>query len=400
MWILNLNFASFYIYMISMNVKLRLLLVLFVCTLLSSCFKDEPLNEECDIEEAFITADVLEDMFFNTTDAHIKVPSDKTEIVFNVRKQTDLTALAPEFVVTSGATIVPASGSVHDFSNGPVEYTVTSQDGAWQRKYLVSFRYVTRTVTDVMNFDFERYALDGTGKYYVWNDLTEDGADANNWATGNPGFRLSMGSAKPEDYPSAPVADGYDGACVKLETRSTGLFGAAVNMRLAAGNLFIGTFDVQSALKDAMKATRFGLPFDRKPLRFSGYYKYKAGEKFQNKAGNIIEGEVDEGHIYSVLYRNHDAQGNAVVLQGDNVLTSPQIVAIADAGKISDISEWTGFDVEYVYYEDVDEELLKNQGYNMAVVFSSSKRGALFEGAIGSTLYIDKVRVECEKIEE
>ena len=284
-----------------MNVKLRLLLVLFVCTSLSSCFKDEPLNEECDIEEAFITADVLEDMFFNTTDAHIKVPSDKTEIVFNVRKQTDLTALAPEFVVTSGATIVPASGSVHDFSNGPVEYTVTSQDGAWQRKYLVSFRYVTRTVTDVMNFDFERYALDGTGKYYVWNDLTEDGADANNWATGNPGFRLSMDSAKPEDYPTAPVTDGYDGACVKLETKSTGFFGAAVNMRLAAGNLFIGTFDVQSALKDAMKATRFGLPFDRKPLRFSGYYKYKAGEKFQDKAGNIIEGEVDEGQSYSVL---------------------------------------------------------------------------------------------------
>ena len=41
-----------------------------------------------------------------------------------------------------------------------------------------------------------------------------------------------------------------------------------VNMRIAAGNLFIGTFDVANALKDAMAATRFGLPFNKKPLRF------------------------------------------------------------------------------------------------------------------------------------
>ena len=69
--------------MISMNVKLRLLLVLFVCTLLSSCFKDEPLNAECDIEEAFISGDALEDMFFNVTDAHIKVPSENIYLLYN-----------------------------------------------------------------------------------------------------------------------------------------------------------------------------------------------------------------------------------------------------------------------------------------------------------------------------
>lgn len=383
-----------------MKVKIQLAAALLVCLLLSSCFKDEPLNAECDIEEAYVHADVPGDLFFNLTDTLVKVPSDNTEIIFSVRKKADLTAQAPQFRITEGAAIEPASGSVQDFSNGPVAYKVTSQDGRWERTYMVSFRQVTKTVADVMAFDFERYGLDASGKYYVWNDLKEDGSDANNWATGNPGFRLSMGSAAPDAYPSVPVAGGYDGACVKLETKSTGAFGVMAGMRLAAGNLFIGAFDVASALKDAMKATEFGLPFDRKPLRFTGYYKYKAGATFQGKDGSPVEGKTDEGRIYSVLYRNHDADGNAVVLHGDDVLTNPNIVAVADAGNITGMADWTYFDVEYVYNEDIDGELLNNQGYNLTVVFSSSDRGASFEGAIGSTLYIDKVRVECAKIEE
>ena len=72
-----------------------------------------------------------------------------------------------------------------------------------------------------------------------------------------------------------------------------------VNMRIAAGNLFIGTFDVANALKDAMAATRFGLPFNKKPLRFEGYYKFKPGEKFQNRKGTIIEDRIDEPDLYA-----------------------------------------------------------------------------------------------------
>ena len=36
-------------------------------------------------------------------------------------------------------------------------------------------------------------------------------------------------------------------------------------------------------------------------------------------------------------------------------------------------------------------------GYNLTVCFSSSIDGAAFEGAIGSTLLIDKVRIYCEE---
>ena len=39
----------------------------------------------------------------------------------------------------------------------------------------------------------------------------------------------------------------------------------------------------------------------------------------------------------------------------------------------------------------IDEELLKMGGYSLALVFSSSKTGDTFEGAVGSTLYIDEI---------
>lgn len=370
------------------------------CVLFSACFKDEALNTECDIEEAYVHADIPEEMFFSPTDTLVKVPSENTDIVFKVRKSADLTRLAPIFRITPGATISPENGSEHDFSNGPVIYTVTSQDGSWSRAYSVSFRPTVQTVADVMPFDFECFGLDTSGKYYVWNEKREDGTFADCWATGNPGFMLSRGSAAPDEYPTVPWADGYDGTAVKLETKSTGELGVLVNKRIAAGNLFLGSFHIGMALMDALKATRFGVPFDRKPLRFTGYYKYKPGPYFQDENGNIDEARTDRASIYSVLYRNHDDNGNSVVLYGDDVLTNKHIVAVAKVGEVNITDDWTAFDVEYNYTADIDEALINEQGYNIVVVFSSSEDGDLFRGAVGSTLIVDKVRIECEKIQE
>lgn len=379
----------------------KLILLVTICaTLFSSCFKDEPLMAECDITQAYITIDDPEEMFFNVSDTMVNVLYTNSEITFNIRKKADLSALAPKFVITKGATIVPANGSVQDFSNGPVIYTVTSEDRKWHRTYRVSFIPITRTISDTLKFDFERYRLDESGKYYTWFDFKEDGTEANIWSTGNPGFKISMSSATPDMYPTVPEPDGYDGAAVKLTTRSTGPFGVMANKRLAAGNLFVGEFDVNKALDNSMLATRFGVTLEKKPLKFTGYYKYTAGEDFQNAAGKIERDKKDFGTIYSVVYRNHDADGNPIVLYGDNVQTSPQVVAIAKLDNLINTEEWTPFEINFNYYEEIDEQLLENYGYNFTIVCSSSERGAYFEGAIGSTLMVDKFRIICSKTEE
>ena len=366
---------------------------------LSSCFKDEAPNAECDIIEASLHVDNPTDIFYNPTDTLVRVLYTDDNISFSVRRKADLTSLAPTFRITDGATISPASGSVHDFSKGPVIYTVTSEDKEWSRSYKVSFIPVIRTSKDTLSFNFEDYHLDSKDKYYIWCEKHEDGNMYDDWATGNAGYGLTNGSAGPEAYPSTVLDEGYEGKGVKLVTCSTGPFGQMVKLPLAAGNLFLGTFDMSIALKTPRLATGFGLPFDKKPKTFTGYYKYTPGEKFQNKDESIVEGKVDEASVYAILSRNHDEDGNPVVLNGDNVQTSPLIVAKAIAANIVPTDKWTQFTVDFSYLEDFDLDLLENRGYNLAVVFSSSADGAIFEGAIGSTLCIDNVKIICETVE-
>lgn len=385
----------------------KLFLLATVCCTLSACFKDEPANAECDIEKAWIHFDNPAECVWNLNDTIINVSSTTTDIRFEVRAGTDLTALAPEFKTTAGATITPKSGTVLDFSKAPVQYTVTSEDGAWHREYKVSITERRHTTNDTLNFDFENYYLyqepNSSSSYYRWSDyLNEDGSQANNWATGNAGFKLTNYLAKPEEYPTIPLADGgVSGDAVMLVTRKTGAIGAAYRKPIAAGNLFLGTFIGDNALLKPMEATQFGLPFDRTPIKFTGYYQYTPGETFTNQDGNVVNGKVDAGDIYAVLYINHDADGNPFVLTGDNVLTSEQIVLLARVPNVEPTDGWTYFELEFEKRngKEIDLDLLNGFGYNLAVVFSSSVDGAYFQGAENSTLIIDNVRVICEKTE-
>lgn len=380
----------------------HLLLGAALCSTVSSCFKDEPLNAECDIEQAYVHLDTPTDVFFAESDTLVNVIYTSNNIVFEIKDDADVSQMAPVFKLTEGATVTPESGSVHDFSdNKVVTYVVRSQDGAWTREYNVSFR--PPITPDEFSFDNARLVDgDNGGQYYVFSDLTEDGYWIGDWATGNPGYNLSamfMGSEVPADkYPTASVDDAVNGKAVKLTTCSTGFFGTAMGMGLAAGNLFIGEFDVNKALvgtDGAMQATQFGRSFGQEPLQLTGWYKYKsAGECVDGRQKPIL-GSYDKGDIYAVLYRNKDADGGKFYLHGDDVKTSPQIVAIAQVDVKDNVNEWTEFTVDFEYRQQIDRELLRNRGYNIAVVCTSSIEGASFRGAIGSTLYIDEVKVIC-----
>ena len=372
-----------------------------VCSGLTACFKDEPLNAECDIEKAWVHYEKPEECTWNLSDTIIeRVLTSKSTVTFRVKPGTDRSRLAPQFVVTEGATLSPASGSVQEFTNGSVVYTVTSEDGDWQRVYNVS---VIEELGMVSDFNFENYFVvqeKNKDKYHQWYECRLDGSRNDCWATGNGGFKIANGSAKPNEYPSVSIEDGYEGRGVKLETKSTGIFGAMVGMRIAAGNLFLGEFDSTMAMKgqeEALHSTEFGVAFDKKPIKLTGYYKYKPGPNFQYKDGTIDPQKQDEGAIYAILYRNHDKNGNIVRLHGDDVQTNSHIVAKAILSEVRPVDEWTQFEVDFDYYgTDIDLSVLNSFGYNLAVVFSSSKDGAYFNGAIGSTLYIDKVSVICE----
>lgn len=364
-----------------------------------SCFKDEPLNAECDIEQAYIHAgDKLNSWFLFDSDTLQYVQSDQNKIEFTMSAMADLTQIAPLFRLTPGATISPANGSVHDFSKGLVKYTVTSEDGQWSRIYFVRIRKMLYFGSE-HEFNFENCYEDKG--YYHWQEPWKDANGKTTkeaiWATGNPGYKISNSSTVAENYPTAPIDEGYEGKGVKLSTCRTSGLADMVQKPIAAGNLFIGQFDPSNALQDAMSATKFGRPFsfDTQPKTFTGYYKYKAGEKFTDQYMHVLE-QKDYGTIYAVFYDNHNAKGEAVVLYGNNVQTSEQVVALARLDNIDNTPEWTPFTLNFIYRKAVDMQKLKAGGYSLAIVCSSSTNGAEFMGAVGSTLWVDKFKITCE----
>ncbi len=382
------------------------LLAALTTPMLTSCFKEEPLNAECDIEQAYISAgSKLDAWFLYPSDTIVSVQSDENNIEFTMSGAANVSQLAPQFRLTPGATISPESGSLQDFSKGAVTYTVTSEDGKWTRTYTVSIKQTTPFGKE-HEFDFENFSEQNEGTDVTYFNWTEPWtfADGNEkqlaiWATGNSGYKISNSSTTKYLYPTSPADEGIDGThCAKLTTCATSGLAEMVKKPIAAGNLFIGQFDATDALRDAMKATKFGKPFsfESQPLNFEGWYKYQPGATVTDKNKNPLEGEKDYATIYAVLYDNHDEKGNAVVLYGDNVQTSPQVVALARLDDIDTTPEWTHFLLPFQYRQSIDMQKLKNGGYSLAIVCSSSTRGADFIGAKGSTLWVDKLKVTCE----
>lgn len=403
------------------------LMALAVALSLASCISDEPMNTECDIEQVSLHLDVPTQMFYHDYDTLKSVSSATDNIRYVMRSYVQvgqypvtlrITDRAQAYLVADdGSVTLFRNGTVLDFSHGrTVQFRVVSEDGAWSRNYQLA------VVNDVpsegdMSFDFSECQLDAKGKYYVW-PVTDPAVasvfyDAE-WKNGNPGFNLSRPSAKPLDYPTVPVANGGPdgGSCIKLETMDTGPFGKMVDMRIASGSMFNGSFDVDNALKNARKATLFGCPFRHKPERLICWLKFEAGGTFQNKQGKPVEGVIDEPDAYAVVYRNQDEQGHRVQLDGDDVLSSPYIVGKGrlahhlNADGSDQLSneplhglngEWQRVELPVEYTSELDPELLANNGYSLVIGFASSWQGAYFQGAVGTKLYVAGVQLVCEQ---
>ena len=86
-------------------------------------------------------------------------------------------------------------------------------------------------------------------------------------------------------------------------------------------------------------------------------------------------------------------------LMGQIFYHTPNVVGIAlvrdyQTTGIEASSPWAEFDVPFEYTAgEPPESLLFKGAYNLTFVCSSSRNGAKFEGAVGSTLIIDDVTI-------
>jgi hypothetical protein len=345
----------------------------------SGCIKPEAENMEADILVMTLPDSVL-----------ISPPSiTNTSVTAFVNfSKLDIKTVAPQFTLTAGASIQPATRTPQDFSK-PVTYTVTSEDGRWKKEYSVSL--LQNVAPD--NFMFENWTVNPDGNYYIPYELV--GVEHQNiWASGNSGFSFIAPEKRPEAYPTQRIADAAQGQyAAYLETKSAGALGAIVGMPIAAGNLFLGSFDGAKALTAPLEATIFGIPFNKKPLRLTGSYKYISGGPVTDKTGKPVTPErQDLCDIYAVLFK---ASPEKPFLNGTNVLTDHGVVAIAQlaSGTPTPGAGYCAFDLMFNYKSEVNEDELAAFAYKIAIVFSSSKNGAVFEGAVGSKLYIDNVKI-------
>lgn len=360
---------------------------IMLCLAVTSCIQNEALNVEAaidgcsgsDIQQCLIDPNEF------TVQLYASRAADPSKININ-------------FNLPAGASIVPVQRFTEDGINtynfkdeNPRLFKVTSEDGAFSATYTIRLWQTEMPFT----YDFETLSSDNP-----YHKFTEDNPSSGTiirrleLASGNPGFELTKMAKAPDGYPTVQVNGGVDGGkCVKLETKDTGSFGSMVKMYIAAGNLFIGSFEVGQALSgNAMKATHFGFPFFYYPLRLEGWYKYKAGPTFSSK-GKPVEGRKDECDIYGVLYETDD---NVQFLDGSTSLNSPNIVALArNIKELPETDIWKQFNFKFEPQngKSIDPDKLGKGIYKLAIVFSSSVDGAKFEGTVGSTLYIDKVTI-------
>lgn len=374
----------------------QLLLVSLVVTgaLFTSCVKDEADNIEANIISATIEGAkellIVEPTIENNLISFRLIEEPAVEAPEEGADETTLPSykFAPTFVLSKGATIFPESGTERDFAEDQT-YVVTAEDGITTRQYTVRF-FVDEGVS--LSYSFENAEVDEKAKFHELYEVLPNGVKRYDWATGNSGYQLmfafnpSLGEQEPGKYPTVHIDNGYEGKGVLLQTRTTNGLEMAP---LAAGNLFLGDFKLSF---DPLKATMFGQPYtyNTAPAAVKGWFKYQAGEEFVINADAGSELEKDAWDAYAILFEKSDKDN---YLFGNHNFKDPRMVSVArlDEAQRVETSEWTEFEIEF---ENVaGKSFDSNKEYMFTIVFSSSIEGAVFNGAVGSELYIDEVEI-------
>lgn len=349
----------------------------FIPLTMISCIKEEALNAEADILQCLVSKDILK----------AEPLIENSRVTLRVKPDVDVTLQAPEFTLTAGAKIDPASGTIRDFTS-PQYYKVTSEDGQWSKTYTVS--YISSKLSTTYNFD--HYRIDNKA-FYVFYELDENGTPNMDWASGNIGFSFTGVAKTPEDFPTIPHRDGKNGSCIRLQTKSTGTFGAQVNKPIAAGTTYIGYLDLTEIQNSPRNAIKLGFPFEHEPILLKGYYKYQPGPVYTDM-DKVMYGTTDNWDAYAIFY---ETDLETKVLNGINKFTHNNIISIAqiDTKNQKPTDNWTEFSIPFIAKsgKKVDMQKLKAGKYNLSILFTSSIDGDDFKGAVGSTLYIDEVEV-------
>lgn len=370
-----------------MNKKLSTLLfsiaVAMVGTgLLSSCIKDELPNIEVDITNV-----TSQDKGFIKS-----IINENSVTVFVDTLNTKLNNLALTLEISEGATITPDPSTIKDYSK-PQVFTISSEDRtpgrSWTKEWTINTQIVSANTPT--KFGFENwYNPEHTAYQMPYDVVNVDGKNQNlyMWASTNNSLGILLAYMFQENlnythFGTSYVEDGVEGKAVKLRTWGIKQFDPS--KPYCSGSLFLGEFD--GADTDPLTGTHFGVPFNKKPVSFKGYYKFEPQK--------LEDGTDDTGLIEAVLYR---VDSTTPYLTGYTIKdkTNKNIVAYAEIDPDAKTNGYVEFNIPFTYTQELNTEDLQNWKYGLTIYFTSSKRGDEYVGADNTCLYIDNVEVVCE----
>lgn len=369
--------------------KLKEWIVASVATLmfLPSCIKEEGAYQEADIIKFTLPADIM----LMPTIINLKGDNRVEVVVYDTIGMKEA-LIAPEIEVSPGAVISPASGEEVQLKDYKATYTVTAEDGD-QKMYTIM---ILPDKPQKYNFESWYEVTKDPKRIY---EMLSDGL----WSNANDG--LAKVNPAYKSFPTRKTTECYSGEYGMLLESTEGVRSPlfVMDIPLFAGSAFRGTFKTNAS--DPVTSAKFGQIHAKssgKPLFFKGWYKYKPGKVFQTctvttvdkKKVNIVEydeNRKDEPDIYAIFFKVPKGNdGKDIYLNANDVKTSDRIIATAILEDTSEKADWTQFNIPFEYIEEID---YSQNDYKLAIVFSSSSRGAFYEGAPGSRLLIDEVEV-------
>lgn len=286
------------------------------------------------------------------------------------------------YKATSSITDEYGSGAIEFSAVENKTFTVTAQNGE-TREWTIKTSYMPQ----LQDYTFEQWSNSTT--------LLPKGIKGSPyWASANMTSPVKVEGTTQTD--GAP-GQGY---AVQLKTQNT-LIG-----RLAAGSLFLGWFDSSNAMgnmNDPVKMMFYGIPFSSskqiKGMQVDVWYHPGDGASSdsgtlaielikQNNPGEelVFHGNRPDGTIHP--------DNNAVSVARGQMIVGTQAGTLDNGDTVTQVlndSTWTTVFVPLEYDGAYPEYT------HFTVTFSSSSKGDLYQGAVGSTMKLDNVRLVYEE---
>lgn len=232
----------------------------------------------------------------------------------------------------------------------------------------------------IENSDFELWINENDSKKINIDPVPGKGFG---WATANNSF---VQGTRPV------VFNGGKAAQMTTELQSIGFIGDLIT----SGTIFTGYFKMNiSALSNPPAMTYFGIPYILRPASVNFDAKYAAGNKLQQsvKENGIyklqnLEGK-DEGRMWvKLLYweGEKDIDYHEKPVENLTILGEGEMIF---EGKNEVLKNWNNYTVN-IQYNPAYSHL---QPTHIAIVFTSSRQGDRFIGAVGSMLTVDNVKI-------